>query len=248
MLVAGGLDVPPFLGQRGHLHLGPVRRSRRPAAAHGRRPDGPARPRTGATRPRDGPPALHLRLADRRRSKARTRHRSSSPRRTSTSSTPPTGRSTSTRPAPASDWSAPSPAGRAPTAARRACTRPTSTTRRTRSAPSTTPATCRSCSAPTAPPSAGSSCPATVALGRALEARPAAPGRHGAVRPGRRAEADACAPPRRPWRPPAHVDGGVLARGRRHDVTYRRSGDDNLLVEFGADAARPGARGCASTR
>lgn len=59
--------------------------------------------------------------------------------------------------APACAWSAPNRAGRAPTAARPGCTRRTSTTPRTRSAPSTSPATCPSCSGPTAPASADSS-------------------------------------------------------------------------------------------
>ena len=55
----------------------------------------------------------------------------------------PTGRCTSTRRAPACAWSARSPRGRGPTAARPGCTRRTSTTPATRSARSTSPATCR---------------------------------------------------------------------------------------------------------
>ena len=136
-------------------------------------------------------------------------------------------------------------AGRAPTAARRACTRPTSTTPRTRSAPSTTPATCRSCSAPTARRSAASSA--------RRRSSPAERWKLGQLRPGDTVrfvpvdEAEADALRTRPQAPRGR-------RGRRTttaassprkdgdtEVTYRRSGDDNLLVEYGADAARPGA-------
>jgi hypothetical protein len=156
VLFAGGLDVPAFLGSASTFTLGRFgghggRALRTGDVLHG------GTVTEGTPVPPADRPDLRRHLGRRQRSKARTRHRSSSPRTTSATSTRPTGRSTSTRRARASAWSARSPAGPAPTAARRACTRPTSTTPRTRSAPSTTRATCRSCSAPTARPSAASS-------------------------------------------------------------------------------------------
>lgn len=157
VLFAGGLDVPAFLGSASTFTLGRFgghggRALRTGDVLHGGTvaEGAPPRPRTAPGSPLSGTSEP---------SKARTRHRSSSPRTTSATSTPPTGRSTSTRPAPVSAWSGPNRAGPAPTAARRVCTRPTSTTPPTPSARSTTRATCRSCSARTAPPSAGSCAP-----------------------------------------------------------------------------------------
>ncbi|MFI0089270.1 5-oxoprolinase/urea amidolyase family protein [Streptomyces bobili] len=74
---------------------------------------------------------------------------------------------------------------------------------------------------PDGPSLGGFVCPATILSGERWKL--------GQLRPGdtvRFVPADVDGRPR-----PAIVDGGVLARDG--DVTYRRSGDDNLLVEFG---------------
>ncbi|MER5788286.1 5-oxoprolinase/urea amidolyase family protein [Streptomyces sp. NPDC001980] len=74
---------------------------------------------------------------------------------------------------------------------------------------------------PDGPSLGGFVCPATVLSGERWKL--------GQLRPGdtvRFTPVDATGAPR-----PEIVDGGVLARDG--DVTYRRSGDDNLLVEFG---------------
>lgn len=74
---------------------------------------------------------------------------------------------------------------------------------------------------PDGPSLGGFVCPATVLSGERWKL--------GQLRPGdtvRFTPVDVTGEPR-----PEIVDGGVLARDR--DVTYRRSGDDNLLVEFG---------------
>ncbi|MEV5954263.1 5-oxoprolinase/urea amidolyase family protein [Streptomyces sp. NPDC051987] len=74
---------------------------------------------------------------------------------------------------------------------------------------------------PDGPSLGGFVCPATVLSGERWKL--------GQLRPGdtvRFAPVDVTGAPR-----PEIVDGGVLARDG--DVTYRRSGDDNLLVEFG---------------
>ena len=96
---------------------------------------------------------------------------------------------------------------------------------------------------PDGPSLGGFVCPATVVAGRALEARPAPAGRHRALRPGhgRGRRATRCA--RRTRRAPtrrcarrATRRRGARPRDARRDrpaVTYRRSGDDNLLVEYG---------------
>ena len=257
----GGLDVPQYLGSAATFTsagsaataAGPARRRR--AAAP--RPDaGRGRARRSRSRPTSRP-ALDRRLGGRRaRGPARgpgVLHRAT----TSTSSTPPTGRCTSTRPAPASGSSAPSPAGPGPTAARPACTRPTSTTPRTRSArvdftgDTADPARPRraqprrlrlpghrrrrpSCgsSASCGPATRSGSCRSTRPQAAALRSR----------------AADRAAVPSRP----AHDDGGVLGRAAAEadhpEVTYRRSGDDNLLVEYGAMQLDLGLRGCGCTR
>jgi len=96
---------------------------------------------------------------------------------------------------------------------------------------------------PDGPSLGGFTCPATVAVGQMWKL--------GQLRPGDTVqfvpvdEAQAAALRADPLAAPvasraAHADGGVLARtpasadGARPEVTYRRSGDDNLLVEYGA--------------
>ena len=185
VLFQGGLDVPQYLGSAstftlgqfgGHggraLRAGDVLRAVAPDAAGAAR----QRPRsvtasTTAARPAapglpfgqagpvplDSRPVLtsawELTVVEGPARRPRVLH--SAP--TSRTSTPPATRCTSTPPAPACASSARSRGGPAPTAARRDCTRRTSTTPPTRSAPWTSPATRRSCSAPTAPASAASS-------------------------------------------------------------------------------------------
>ena len=88
----------------------------------------------------------------------------------------PRGRCTTTPPHRRPADRAEAAAGRARTAARRACTRRTSTTTPTRSAPSTSPATCRSSSAPTARAWAASSArrrSSRPSCGRSASSRPA---------------------------------------------------------------------------
>jgi urea carboxylase len=136
LAVRGGIDVPSYLGSKATFMLGRF-------GGHG----GRTRPRSPTT-PRSGRSAC---------STAPTGRRTSSPPRTSRPSTPRPGRSTTTRIAPAFASSGPSRSGRAATAARRACTRRTSTTTPTPSAPSTTRATCPSSSARTGRASAASS-------------------------------------------------------------------------------------------
>ncbi|MEU6094683.1 5-oxoprolinase/urea amidolyase family protein [Streptomyces sp. NPDC047079] len=75
---------------------------------------------------------------------------------------------------------------------------------------------------PDGPSLGGFVCPATVATGERWKL--------GQLRPGDTVRFAPLADDGRPR--PAIVDGGVLARDG--DVTYRRSGDDNLLVEFGS--------------
>ena len=146
VLLAGGVDVPEHLGSRATFTLGGfgghAGRALRPgdllrlgdaAADAGPRAGAGARGRAAAA----GRP-----LGRARATRGRTPTPSSSPPRAPPPSPPPRGPCTTTRPAPASAWSARSPSGRAPTAARRACTPRTSTTRPTRSARSTSPATC----------------------------------------------------------------------------------------------------------
>ena len=108
---------------------------------------------------------------------------------------------------PASGWSGPGRTGHGRTAARRACTRRTSTTRRTPSAPSTTPATCRSCSVPTARASAGSSVRPPWSPGNAgssASSGPATPSGSSRsprpARPGHRTATAACSTTGRPRR------------------------------------------------
>ena len=152
------------------------------------------------------------------------------------------------------------------TAARPGCTRRTSTTPATPSAPSTSPATCRSSSGPTGRasagscarpssrrPSGGSSASWRPATGCAwCRGRPTRGGRRPTppaawLAPGDDAGRAAGPPVVERGRSPAPGarDDGVLAR-RRADgdhpgVTYRRAGDRFLLVEYGADDARPRA-------
>ncbi|MFC5909345.1 urea carboxylase [Streptacidiphilus monticola] len=87
---------------------------------------------------------------------------------------------------------------------------------------------------PDGPSLGGFVCPATIASGQRWKL--------GQVRPGDTvrfvpvSEAEATRLRREPWREPQAdrtpiADDGVLARDG--DVTFRRSGDDNLLVEFG---------------
>ncbi|WP_456787801.1 urea carboxylase [Cellulomonas sp. P5_C5] len=91
---------------------------------------------------------------------------------------------------------------------------------------------------PDGPSLGGFTCPATVALGQLWKLGQLRPGDTVRFVPVDEAEADALR--RRPQATPratrpAHDDGGILARKDSDtDVTYRRSGDDNLLVEYGA--------------
>ena len=154
----GGFDVPAVSRQPRHLHARRLRRSRRARAAGGdvlrhraaeREPAGRA-DAAGAAR-------VTRRLGDRRRSRPARRARFLHRRATSTTFFAadlegPLPLRPHRRPPdrPEARWAR-------PTAARPACTPPTSTTTPTPSAPSTSPATCRSSSAPTAPASAASS-------------------------------------------------------------------------------------------
>ena len=143
----------------------------------------------------------------------------------------PRGRSTSTRPAPACAWSGPARGGPGPTAARPGCTRRTSTTPATPSAPSTSPVTCPSSSARTGRASGGFVCPAVGGGGRALEARPAR-ARATAVRlvpwtPAEAADADdATQPTGWPGRPTRiePVARPVVERAVRDGTARRRRG------------------------
>ncbi|GEK22426.1 urea carboxylase [Cellulomonas xylanilytica] len=91
---------------------------------------------------------------------------------------------------------------------------------------------------PDGPSLGGFTCPATVALGQLWKLGQLRPGDTVRFVPVDEAEADALrtrpqATPRATR--PAHDDGGILARKDSDtDVTYRRSGDDNLLVEYGS--------------
>ena len=91
---------------------------------------------------------------------------------------------------------------------------------------------------PDGPSLGGFTCPATVALGQLWKLGQLRPGDTVRFVPVDEAEADALRT--RPQRAPratrtAHDDGGILARTDSDtEVTYRRSGDDNLLVEYGA--------------
>ncbi|WP_315093157.1 urea carboxylase [uncultured Cellulomonas sp.] len=92
---------------------------------------------------------------------------------------------------------------------------------------------------PDGPSLGGFTCPATVALGQLWKLGQLRPGDTVRFVPVDEAEADALR--RRPQAAPrttreAHDDGGILARTEADatQVTYRRSGDDNLLVEYGA--------------
>ena len=82
---------------------------------------------------------------------------------------------------------------------------------------------------PDGPSLGGFVCPATVLSGERWKLGQLRPGDSVAFRP---VDLDGAARP-------AVMDGGVLARipeaadGSRPDVTYRRNGDDNLLVEYG---------------
>ncbi|MEV6791972.1 urea carboxylase [Streptomyces sp. NPDC051320] len=87
---------------------------------------------------------------------------------------------------------------------------------------------------PDGPSLGGFVCPATIAKGQRWKLGQLRPGDTVRFIPVTVAAADALrsTPQARPAADrPEIVDGGVLARHR--DVTYRRSGDDNLLVEFG---------------
>ncbi len=166
------------------------------------------------------------------------------------------GRCTSTPRAPACGSSGPSRRGRGRTAARRACTRRTSTTPRTPSAPSTTPATCRSCSGPDGPSLGGFVCPATVAVGQMWKL--------GQLRPGdtvrfvpvdeaqaatlRAAPAHAAGPvaPRRTTT--AACSAGVGAEAHRPEVTYRRSGRRQPARRVRRRWSSTSRCGCACTR
>ncbi|GAB2828591.1 urea carboxylase [Actinocorallia aurea] len=87
---------------------------------------------------------------------------------------------------------------------------------------------------PDGPSLGGFVCPATIASGQRWKLGQLRPGDSLRFVPLTTAAADALR--RAPQAPPVAdraviSDGGVLAR--RQDVTFRRSGDDNLLVEFG---------------
>ena len=181
LAVGGGLDVGDYLGSSstfmlggfgGHdgraLRAGDVIHLRDPAQNRARGRD-PARRRH---------PDLHERLADRRPVRPARGARLFPGRRHRACSSTRTGRSITSRTAPASASSAPSPSGRGSTAARPACTRPTSTTTPTPSARLTSPATCPSSWGRTAPASAASSAPSsspTPNCGRRANCAPATP-------------------------------------------------------------------------
>jgi len=89
---------------------------------------------------------------------------------------------------------------------------------------------------PDGPSLGGFTCPATVALGQLWKLGQLRPGDSVRFVPVDEAGADELR--RRPQAVPlvsraAHTDGGILAR-HESGVTYRRSGDDNLLVEYGS--------------
>ena len=159
VLVAGGFDVPTYLGSASTFTLGRfgghggrhAGRRRRPArgAGHVRpNPKPPSRPTFGPRCRRSGNSPSP---------RGRTARRSSSPARTWTRCSTPATSCTSTRPAPGCASRVRARSGPVPTAARRDCTRRTSTTTPTRLVHSTSPATPRSCWAPTGPASAASS-------------------------------------------------------------------------------------------
>ena len=249
LLVAGGLDVPQLPRQRGDVHARPVRRPRRPRAARratccaGRR-----RGRDAARRRPRRPTARRSRSAWQigvARGPARRagvlhaeRHRDVLRHRP--------GRSTSTRPAPASGSSARKPtwarpdggeAGPAPVEHPR---HPVRGRRRRLHRRHADPAR------PRRPVARRLRLPGDGRRRPALEARPAAPRRHRAVRAGRRGRGGRAARRARDapqaTRTPTTTAASSPARTPTPTVTYRRSGDDNLLVEYGADDPRPGLR------
>jgi urea carboxylase len=94
---------------------------------------------------------------------------------------------------------------------------------------------------PDGPSLGGFTCPATVAVGQMWKLGQLRPGDTVRFVPVDEAQAATlrAAPRTRPVPSrPAHDDGGVLGRvaaeAHHPEVTYRRSGDDNLLVEYGA--------------
>ena len=160
LAVKGGFDVPEYLGSRSTFTLGQfgghVGRALRKGdvlrLTHSTSTlDGCAR----LSRGRD--PDIRQTLGYRRDLRASRRARLFHRRTTSALFSPPTGKCITTRAVPAFGSSVRSRSGLAPTAGRRGCIPPTSTTTPTPSARSTTPAICRSFSARTGP-AWGASC------------------------------------------------------------------------------------------
>ena len=248
VLVAGGFDVPPYLGSASTFTLGRF-------GGHGGRPlvvgdvlrAAPSAP-TRSPVPRC-PPSCGRRCrrsGNWRSPRVRTARRSSSPATTSTRcSTRGYRRALQLGPHRRAARGPAAASGRAPTAARRDCTRRTSTTTPIRLARSTSPATPRSCSAPTVPASAASSarspsspptggssgsCARVTRCGSCPIRAADAPSR---ARVGHQ-RVGAATPV---VRGPAATVTTACSRRRAGDgapaVTYRRSGDDNVLVEYG---------------
>ena len=205
-----------------------ARRRRSTSAGSAAPPGVPLRPgdqlgdrRTGRRRarpvPRGGPPAHHRAPGRSAPSRARTPHRSSSRRATSPSSTPPPGRSTSTRARTGVRLVGPKPTWARPDGGEAGLH------------PSNIHDTPYAVGAvdytgdlpillgPDGPSLGGFTCPATVALGPAVEARPAAARRHRAVRAGRRGRGGRAA--HAPAGGPARDADG--ARRRRHPRAAR---------------------------
>ncbi len=257
LAVRGRLRRAGVSGQPSHLHARPVRRPRRARAARRRRAAPGRSPARDTAAPSRAPPALMPQLRARTGrsacSTARTARRTSSPTTTSTTFF-------------ATDWEVhynssrtgvrligPKPAvGAHATAARPACTRPTSTTTPMPSARSTSPATCRSSSGPDGPSLGGFVCPATIVQAELWKLGQLRPGDTRALRAAsRQAQAGrwsrrrmraiatlAAADARRAVRTPSRRgDPGAAPHAPARDdpvaVVYRQAGDDYLLVEYG---------------
>ena len=190
-----GSTCPMVLGSRSTFtlggfggHEGRTLAGRRRAARRRRR----HRAATVAGAARAAGPRIDPALAHRRaRGPARARP-SSSPPTTSTPSSPPPGGSRSTAPAPGCASTGPGRPGPAPTAARPACTRRTSTTPATPSARVDFTGDTPVVLGPDGPSLGGFTCPATVVAAERWKLGQLAPGDHGArscpSRPDRAAE------------------------------------------------------------
>ena len=260
LAIAGGIDVPRFLGSRGTFMLGGFgghagRALRAGDVVH--LLSGSWTQRARASSGCNDAADLCATVGDRRALRAARRarvlhagrHRDAVRARNGACTTSPT--------APACGWSDPSPSGRARMAAKRACIPRTSTTTHMPSAPSTSPATCPSCWAPMGRAWADS-------FAQPWSSRPNA-GSWASSKPATRC-ASAASRSRRPkrWRQQWSVLIATLqcARCRNLPATqarragdsarpsnsaqpatvYRADGDKYLLVEYGRDVLDLGLR------